>query len=345
MRLRLRAACAAAAVLLGAAAATGGDLVQDFIQRHWSPPLAPQGASGRPARRPARERRSTRDPAPQRRDADARPSQAEFCRSCHQFTPDGFALNGKLLQATYDESKASQFARAGVQCQDCHMPDRRHRWRGIHDAEMVRSGLTIEAKAGAARYRPGELALVTLRVSSTRVGHAFPTYVTPRVVLSAELLDDALQVVAGSRREQVIGREVALDLSRELFDARLMSGQSTTLTYRVTVEAPGMGARVAVEVEPDAFYVAFFEALLRQGAGRGEAQIRQALDAARRSPFTVFERELPLSELIWIASRDVGGAGRVSQGVGPPASRGLASARIQAKSRARRRRHVDRRRR
>jgi hypothetical protein len=52
---------------------------------------------------------------------------------------------------------------------------------------------------------------------------------------------------------------------------------------------------VAVVVEPDAFYVAFFEALLQQGAGRGEGQIRQALETARRSPFTVFERELPLS--------------------------------------------------
>jgi hypothetical protein len=221
--------------------------------------------------------------------------KAEFCRGCHQFTPDGFALNGKLLQATYDEWKASRFARAGVQCQDCHMSDRRHRWRGIHDLDMVRSGLTIEAKAGATRYRPGELAVVTLRVSSTRIGHAFPTYVTPRVVLSAELVDDAGQVVAGSRREQIIGREVALDLSRELFDTRLMPGKSTTLTYRMKVDATGLRARVAVVVQPDAFYVAFFETLLEQGAGRGEGQIREALDAARRSPFTVFERELPLS--------------------------------------------------
>ncbi|MGH7348010.1 MAG: multiheme c-type cytochrome, partial [Candidatus Rokuibacteriota bacterium] len=191
--------------------------------------------------------------------------------------------------------KASRFAREGVQCQDCHMPDRRHRWRGIHDVEMVRSGLTITAKAGAARYRPGQTALVTLRVTSTRIGHAFPTYVTPRVVLSAELVDAAGQVVAGSRREQVIGREVALDLSRELFDTRLMPGKSVTLTHRIKVESSGVRARVAVVVEPDAFYVAFFETLLRQGAGRGEAQIRQALDTARRSPFTVFEHEIPLS--------------------------------------------------
>ncbi|PYN38921.1 MAG: hypothetical protein DME01_00235 [Candidatus Rokuibacteriota bacterium] len=403
MRLRLRAACAAtAAVLLGAAAATGADAVQDFIRRHWSQPLTPQGSP--PARfspleasldpescgtcHPAqfadwresahaaasgpgvagqlvemresdpssahaclvchaplaeqgpfvavgRELRENADydPSlagkgvpcagchlrgherfgPPRRDGSLTSGtpretlphngvtrtpaflSAEFCRSCHQFTPDGFALNGKLLQATYDEWKASRFAREGVQCQDCHMPDRRHRWRGIHDADMVRSGLTITAKAGATRYRPGELALVTLRVSSTRIGHAFPTYVTPRVVLSAELVDTAGQVVAGSRREQVIGREVALDLSRELADTRLMPGKSATLTYRMKIDARGVRARVSVVVEPDAFYVAFFDTLLRQGAGRGEAQIRQALEAARRSPFTLFERELPLS--------------------------------------------------
>jgi hypothetical protein len=403
MRLRLRAACAAtAAVLLGAAAAAGADLVQDFIRRHWTQPLAVQGPA--PARfapleaslhpescgscHPAQfadwreslhaaasgpgvagqlvEMRES-DPSsahaclvchaplgeqaplvaagrqlqdnpsydaslagkgvpcagchvrgherfgPPRRDgslgsnapreslphngATRTPAflKAEFCKSCHQFTPDGFSLNGKLLQATYDEWKASRFSREGVQCQDCHMPDRRHQWRGIHDLEMVRSGLTIAAKAGAARYRPGEIALVTLRVTSTRVGHAFPTYVTPRVVLSAELVDAAGQVVVGSRREQVIGREVALDLSRELFDSRLMPGKSATLTYRMKVEAPGTRARVAVVVEPDAFYVGFFETLLRQGAGRGEAQIRQALEAARRSPFTLFEREIPLS--------------------------------------------------
>ncbi len=221
--------------------------------------------------------------------------KSEFCRDCHQFTSDGFALNGKLLENTYIEWKASRFAREGVQCQDCHMPARRHRWRGIHDAEMVRSGLTISAKADAPRYQPGDVAVVRLRVTSTRVGHAFPTYVTPRVVLSAELVDGAGQPIAGSRQEKIIGREVALDLSREAFDTRLSPGRSATLEYRITVPARGTRARLAVVVEPDAFYAAFFEVLLRQGAGRGEAQIRQALDAARRSPFTVFERELPLS--------------------------------------------------
>jgi hypothetical protein len=403
MRFRLRAACAAAplAVLLGTAA-VGADAIQDFIRRHWSLPLAPQGPP--PARfspleaslhpeacgscHPAQFadwRESThaaasgpgvegqlvemlqRDPrsalgcltchaplaeqAPLIAEGDAvRPNPAydtelrskgvpcaschvrghqrfgpprrdgslasaaerqtlphdgvtrtpaflksEFCGGCHQFSPGGPALNGKLLENTYNEWKASRFARQGVQCQDCHMPDRRHLWRGIHDADMVRSGLTITARSGAARYRPGAVATVTLRVTSTRVGHAFPTYVTPRVVLSAELVDVAGQVIAGSRQERIVGREVALDLSDELSDTRLRPGQSATLAYRVTVPSAGVRARLAVVVEPDAFYVGFFEALLRQGAGPGEPDIKKALEAARRSPFTVFEREVPLS--------------------------------------------------
>src|SRR2546422_6111375 len=175
------------------------------------------------------------------------------------------------------------------------MPERRHLWRGIHDADMVRSGLTITAAAGAARYRSGDVAVVTLRVTSTRVGHAFPTYVTPRVVLSAELVDRGGQVMAGSRQEKIVGREVALDLSHEAFDTRLRPGQSVTLAYRVKVPGPGLRARLAVVVEPDAFYVGFFETLLRQGAGRGGAQIRQALGAPPRPPFSVFRPGLPVT--------------------------------------------------
>jgi len=220
---------------------------------------------------------------------------SEFCRGCHQFDSSGLALNGKLLENTYDEWKASRFSRAGVHCQDCHMPDRRHLWRGIHDPDIVRLGLTIRAEADAARYRAGKTATVTLRITSTRIGHAFPTYVTPRVVLAIELVDSGGSVVAGSRVEAVIGREVSLDLSRELSDTRLYPGQSTSLVYRGRVDRPGLRARASVMVYPDAFYTRFFESLIAQEAGQGAAEIRQALEHTRRSAFTVFEQELPLS--------------------------------------------------
>lgn len=221
--------------------------------------------------------------------------RSEFCRDCHQFTTGGLALNGTLLQNTYNEWKASRFGRAGVHCQDCHMPDRRHLWRGIHDPEMVRSGLTVSVSPETPRAGPGQTVSVTLRVQSTRVGHAFPTYVTPRVLVRAELLDPAGVPVPGSRQERVIGREVTLDLSREVADTRLRPGQSASLVYRRRVARPGLTLRLSVIVEPDAFYTRFFETLLAQGAGRGEPEIRRALQATQRSPFTVFERALPIT--------------------------------------------------
>ena len=220
---------------------------------------------------------------------------SEFCRGCHQFTPAGFVLNGTLLQNTYEEWKASPFAREGVQCQDCHMPDRRHLWRGIHDEAMVRSGLDITVAPDVARLPVGQDFALTLEVRNARVGHAFPTYVTPRVVLRGELIGPDGGIVAGSRQETVIAREVTVDLTREAFDTRLRPGQRATPIYQGRGDRPGLRVRLSVVVYPDEFYARFFEALLEQGAGRGESQIREALAAARRSPFTVFTREVPVA--------------------------------------------------
>ena len=221
---------------------------------------------------------------------------SSFCRGCHQFGPDGYALNGKPLEDTYEEWKASRFAAAGVQCQDCHMPDRRHLWRGIHDADMVRGGLTITLDHASPGV-PGGVA-ARLVVENSGVGHRFPTYVTPVVLLRAELVDAAGLALAGTRVERRIGREVTLDLEREVSDTRLAPGERAELVYARALEDGAVAARFSVVVYPDAFYTAFFEALLRQGAGRGEDDVRRALGETRRSAFTVFEaRVLPTGRL------------------------------------------------
>ncbi len=220
--------------------------------------------------------------------------RSEFCKECHQFPPDGFALNGKLLENTYNEWKAGPFAKEGVQCQECHMPDRRHLWRGIHDPEMVRSGLTIGVESPRGRHRVGETVAVTLTVTNSGVGHAFPTYVTPRVVVSGEMLDTYGKTVAESREEAVIAREVPLDLSTELFDTRLAPGQSLVFRYQRPVVRAGLRLRLAITVYPDHFYTRFFESLLVQGAGRGTPRIREALAATKASAFTLFSREIML---------------------------------------------------
>jgi hypothetical protein len=215
--------------------------------------------------------------------------RSEFCASCHQFPEDGFALNDKLLENTYAEWKASAYAREGVQCQDCHMPDRRHLWRGIHDPEMVKQGLTIDLKTA----RDGTRVHATLAVTNSGVGHYFPTYLTPKVFVRMELLDAGGHRLPGSLKEAVIGREATLDLSREVYDTRLAPKASFTLKHAWTVDRKGLRVRARVIVEPDHFYTKFFESAIRT-AQRGKRELQDALRQTRRSSFTVFSREVPL---------------------------------------------------
>jgi len=78
----------------------------------------------------------------------------------------------------------------------------------------LRSTQEPRVRALAREIRAGDTISVTLSVENTGVGHAFPTYVTPRVVLSAELVDQAGEIIAGSRQELVIASDVTLDSAR-----------------------------------------------------------------------------------------------------------------------------------
>jgi len=221
--------------------------------------------------------------------------RSEFCSSCHQFQPTDLRLNGKLLQNTYAEWRASPAARQGLQCQDCHMPDRRHLWRGIHDPEMVKSGVEISLATDRPRHRPGGDVRATLSIRSVRVGHYFPTYVTPRILVRGELWDADGTPVPGSAKERAIGRDVPLDLSREIADTRIPPGGRFAFEYRHRLSRTGLSLRVTVTVFPDHFYTRFFESLLAGGAGLGTAPIQEALEATRRSPFVIFSRDVPLT--------------------------------------------------
>jgi hypothetical protein len=219
--------------------------------------------------------------------------RSEFCKPCHQFGADGYSLNGKLLENTYEEWRQSPYARQGVQCQDCHMPDRRHLWRGIHDPGMVGSGVLIQLDLAKPKHRVGEQVDAVLSVASRAVGHLFPTYLTPKVFLGIELVDAGGHVVPGTRQEAVIGRAAALDLSRELYDTRLAPGETFTMRYSRKVDRAGLTLRARVVVEPDHFCAKFFEAVIPR-AHRGRRQLEVALQQARRSAFTIFSKEVKL---------------------------------------------------
>jgi hypothetical protein len=223
--------------------------------------------------------------------------RAEFCKSCHQFNPGDFALNGKLIENTYDEWQQSVYAKEGRHCQSCHMPDRRHLWRGIHDADMVKQALSVTVTPPAASYQPGDTIHTVITMTNSGAGHYLPTYVTPKIFVQVQLLDAQGQSIPGSAQEVVIGREVTLDLSAEVYDTRLPPKVSRSFTYAQVMPTTATALRVRVVVHPDHFYERFFAAILPHGeGGKGRAHLEEALRLTQSSSFTVFARDFPLAQ-------------------------------------------------
>jgi hypothetical protein len=160
---------------------------------------------------------------------------------------------------------------------------------------MVKSGVEITVTTDRSRYRPGDQVLARIVVKNVGVGHYFPTYVTPRVVVRASLIETSGAVLRDTEQEYVIAREVSLDLSREISDTRIPPGERATFSYRRTLPGQGLALRITVTVQPDHFYTGFFKSLLASAAGGGAPHLHEALDATRRSAFDIFSKDLPLT--------------------------------------------------
>lgn len=217
---------------------------------------------------------------------------SRFCSGCHQF--EFPAPNGKSLQNTYREWSLSRYAQEGVGCQGCHMPDRRHLWRGVHDSTMVSDGVTIEWAAPARSAAGGDA--VVLRITNSGTGHRFPTYVTPEVWVRIELLDGDGRVIDGAGVETAIRRIVE---SRggvwvEVSDTRLSPDSSLTVVASVGTSGARF-ARGRVVVYPDAFYEEVFDGMLATAlSDTSRALISTARRRASESSFTIFDETIPI---------------------------------------------------
>ncbi|HSG99600.1 MAG TPA: cytochrome c3 family protein, partial [candidate division Zixibacteria bacterium] len=168
---------------------------------------------------------------------------AEFCTRCHQFAMGATMLNDKLIMNTYTEWQESPAGREGRTCQSCHMPDRRHLWRGIHDSVMVRENLEIAVEGR------------NIHITSF-AGHRTPTYLVPRITVRAWLEDDDGREIPWSHQSWIIQRDVQLEGvadDHEVADTRLYPGQRRTYTYDHT-DSAAVTLQVLVSVEPDYYY-------------------------------------------------------------------------------------------
>ncbi len=191
--------------------------------------------------------------------AEAAFEDSRFCMGCHTFAPR--VSPGGMVGDPFEEWRTSRFAQEGVSCQTCHMPDRRHLFRGIHDREMTLSGLTIGLEV--TRDEPGRTT-ATATVTSTRVGHMFPTYPVPRVHVRLLCDDQPLG------EDYVIGRDVDLVKLIENWDRRLAPGQSHVMRRDVPA---GRQVTLRIDVIP---------------RDRYEKDLQIQLAAAQKIPSHVF---------------------------------------------------------
>lgn len=217
----------------------------------------------------------------------------QFCAACHQFGKDGYVLNGKPLENTYAEWQASPYARQGKQCQSCHMPERRHLWRGIHDPEMTRKGVAVETTPPT--IHDGH-ASARLTLTNSGTGHYFPTYVTPKVTMQIYQESAGKQPIEGTLQEKIVARQVSADLSEEMSDTRLAPGERTVLDYLVPRHPNAQGIIMRVHVEPDYFYSGLYRSLLEtEPKSKGSILLRAALKSSLESGYDLYVQHYSLS--------------------------------------------------
>ncbi len=188
---------------------------------------------------------------------------SRFCATCHQFPEDGPRTAGKLREDTYRQWLASPFARQGAgrqTCQSCHMPDRRHLWRGIHDPAMTRKAIDVKlsiADPGGGNYE------AVAEILNSGAGHHFPTYMVAKVELLFVRRDADGSVHELGR--QVIGWQVDTPITREIADTRIPAGEKRV--FRQAFSAPenrDWGIELVLRVSPGEHYERIYRDSLQQ---------------------------------------------------------------------------------
>ncbi len=113
---------------------------------------------------------------------------AEFCGTCHN-EKDPY---DQWVKATHLEWKDSPQARAGIVCQDCHMPPaagnsapeaggadhpdvRQHLFHGAHDPGKLRGAAEVRIHPSLLSVEPGGSVVIKATVFNAKAGHMIPS--------------------------------------------------------------------------------------------------------------------------------------------------------------------------
>lgn len=219
-------------------------------------------------------------------------SDSRFCSTCHQFPENGPRTKNKLREDTYAQWQASEFSRGEnpMQCQSCHMPNRKHEWKGIHDATMVAQALTSTIVRDKNH--------VTVTLTNSGAGHHFPTYMVPKIYVRTYLVEDKKQTLLN---EEIIGWQVDINLTDEIADQRLASGASRQFVSNLPQQTHAEATiRVELDIAPREHYERTFEFVLAQRdklSPETLALLEQAYREAKATRYQITLIEQSLSQI------------------------------------------------
>jgi hypothetical protein len=190
--------------------------------------------------------------------------ESQFCAACHQASAGLAKAHDIPIYTDFDEWRASSYATAGINCQDCHMPgvvedvasgSQKKARVGDHgmlgdDGELKRRAISMNLSVEDKR---GKLfAKVTLKNEAG--GHTVPTGMPGRqIALRVRVVDGrGAEVAAGTRTYGRVllgegGAEVPFfEATREGADTRLKAGETREEAF--AFEAPAGGEVAATLV-------------------------------------------------------------------------------------------------
>lgn len=220
--------------------------------------------------------------------------RADFCLPCHQLPPRT-AVAGRPLLDTYREWAEGPYLARGIQCQHCHMPNREHTFKGIHDPHTVRQGISLTGRTSVA----GGAITVVAELANVGAGHYLPTTPTPAAWIVIELVDRNDRVIEGATSEMRIGRDISYDGGKwtEHADTRIPPGERAVMSraWKGGRTADATAAKISFVVHPDDYYERLYE---RRLAGtlvpERRALYAEALAIARRNRYTALVRTVPI---------------------------------------------------
>ncbi len=167
---------------------------------------------------------------------------SKACVTCHQLTWPGA---DKPFYNTYGEWEATGYAKAGVSCQDCHMPPRaglatasRFAATPAHNftADIARA-ISVFVKLEAPEIQRGQPTPVEITIQNTGAGHHFPTGspFKPYTVV-VEILDAAGKPMTKAFTHQLARTVEEKPPWNTLTDNRIPAGGEVKLSHTFTVD-------------------------------------------------------------------------------------------------------------